>query len=77
MKIKKKKKSSKSLGHSKGSLKREVCINTGLPQINKEKSQIYYLTLHVKELEKEKQSPKLVGRIIKMSRNKTETKRKI
>lgn len=43
------------MGHSKNSPNREIRSNTGLPQ-DKEKSQIYNLTLHLKELEKEHQT---------------------
>ena len=49
------------MGHSKSNSKREVYINISLFQEeNPQKSQINYLTLHLKEPEKEEQSPKLL-----------------
>ena len=47
------------MGHSNSNSNWVVHSNTGLPQ-EQEKSQINNLTLHIKELEKEEQSPKLV-----------------
>ena len=46
---------------SKSSSKREVYSYTSLPQ-KQEKSQIYSLTLHLKELEKEEQTKPKVSR---------------
>ena len=40
------------MGHCKSSAKGKVHSNTGIPQ-KQEKSQINYLTLHLKQLEKE------------------------
>ena len=40
------------MGHCKGSSKGKVHRNTGLPQ-TQEKRQIYNLTLHLKQLDKE------------------------
>ena len=69
------------MGYSKSSSKRELYINTILPQ-EKEKSQINNLTLHLKQLEKEEQTKPKVGRrkeiiMIRAEINKIETKKTI
>ena len=48
------------MGRSKSSSKREVYSDTSLSQETKKKSKINNLNLHIKELEKEEQNPKLV-----------------
>ena len=48
----------KPTGHSKSSSERKVYSNTFLPQERK-KAQINTLTLHLKQLEEKRQSPKL------------------
>jgi len=45
----------KSVGHSESNSKKEIYSNTGLPQETRRSSN-YNLTLHLKELEKVKQS---------------------
>ena len=52
--------SPKSIGSSKSSSKREVYSNTGLPQETRKISS--NLSYHLKELEKEEQSPKSAER---------------
>ena len=49
------------MGFSKSSAKGKVHSNTGLPQETR-KSQINYLTLHLKQLEKEKMKNPRVSR---------------
>ena len=44
----------KPVGQYKSSAKRKVHSNTGIPQETRKKSQINNLTLHLKQLEKEK-----------------------
>ena len=44
----------KPVGHYKSSAKRKVHSDTGIPQETRKKSQINNLTLHLKQLEKEK-----------------------
>jgi hypothetical protein len=65
------------LGHSKGSPKRKVlAMNTHIKKT--ERSQIYYLMLHIKLLEKQEQSKSKTSRIeiikIKSEINEIETK---
>ena len=50
------------MGYSKSSPKREVYSNTILPQETRKTSQIDRLTLHLKQLEKEKQKTPKIGR---------------
>ena len=46
------------MGHSQSSSHREVCSNANLPQETTKTANI--VTLHLKELEKEEENPKLV-----------------
>ena len=48
------------MGYSKSSSKREVYSNTILSQEKQEKHGIDSLTLHLKQVEKEQKTPKLV-----------------
>ena len=49
-----------SMEHSKSNSKREVYDDTSLPQETREKKIPPNLTLRLKEIEKEQQSPKLI-----------------
>ena len=49
------------MGHCKSSAKGKVHSNTGIPQETR-KSQINYLTLHLKQLEKEEMNPRVSRR---------------
>ena len=49
------------MGHCKSSAKVKVHSNTGIPQETR-KSQINYLTLHLKQLEKEEMNPRVSRR---------------
>ena len=51
----------KPVGHCKTSAKGKVHSNTGIPQETR-KSQINYLTLHLKQLEKEEMNPRVSRR---------------
>ena len=69
----------KSMGHSKGSSKREVYSDTSLPQETRKISN--NLTLHLKELQKEEQTKPRVSRrkdVIKIRTeiNEIETKKR-
>ena len=49
------------MGHCKSSARGKVHSNTGIPQETR-KSQINYLTLHLKQLEKEEMNPRVSRR---------------
>ena len=49
------------MGHCKSGAKGKVHSNTGIPQETR-KSQINYLTLHLKQLEKEEMNPRVSRR---------------